>query len=67
MKTETKEFNSLDFIMEWETGDMNIHEEAEGFQHLIDSGMAWKLQGCYGRRAAELIKAGYCNGAKNIK
>ena len=29
-------------------------------QELITSGMAWKMQGSYGRTANALIDAGYC-------
>jgi hypothetical protein len=32
----------------------------EAWQHLIDTGLAWKLQGWFGRRAAALIKSGHC-------
>ena len=31
-----------------------------GFQRLIDSGLAWKLEGSVGRTAHELIESGDC-------
>jgi hypothetical protein len=35
-------------------------EQIEAWQHLIDIGLCWKLQGWFGRRAKELIDAGIC-------
>lgn len=35
-------------------------EYIAGFQGLIDSGDAWKLEGSVGRTAMELISAGHC-------
>ncbi len=32
----------------------------EAWQHLIDTGIAWELQGSFGRQAVRLIDAGYC-------
>lgn len=50
----------LNELMEWENGSMTEEEEIKLFQKLIDSGMAWTLQGMYGRRAMFLIKIGIC-------
>jgi len=32
----------------------------EAWQYLIDSGLAWKLQGWFGRTANQLIEEGIC-------
>ena len=32
----------------------------EAWQHLIDTGLAWQLQGAFGRQAMALIEAGIC-------
>lgn len=60
--TQTKDFDVLDFIMrlEGEAEDLTQDEVIEGFQHLIDTGMAWNLQGSYGRASMSLIEQGYC-------
>lgn len=47
-------------IMAYESGELEQEEMIELFQELIDTGLAWKLQGCYGRTAAALIENGYC-------
>lgn len=59
-EAKAEPFDTLAFIMAWEEGDMDDEEMIVGFQHLIDSGLAWQLQGMYGRTAAALIKAGLC-------
>ena len=48
-------------IMAYENGEMDEQTLIDFFQRLIDTGMAWTLQGCYGRQAARLIEAGLCH------
>ena len=35
-------------------------QQIEAWQHLIDTGLAWSLQGWFGRNAEELINQGIC-------
>ncbi len=55
--------NLADRIIAYESGAMETEEEVIAlFQELIDSGLAWTLQGSYGRMAQSLIQAGHCTG-----
>lgn len=49
----------------WEMTDQEPSEEVfyEAYQHLIDTGIVWQLQGFFGRTAAALIEAGHCEPA----
>jgi len=58
---EPPEFDLVGWIMAYEGGDMDEAETVAGFQHLINTGLVWKLQGHYGRTAVALIEAGYCD------
>ena len=63
MKNE--KFDTVSFIMAYEGGELTTQDQVvEGFQHLIDSGLVWALQGCYGRTATRLIEMGLCHKAK---
>ena len=48
-----------DKIITYECGEMNEAEMLELFTELVSNGMAWTLQGHYGRTASALISAGY--------
>jgi hypothetical protein len=50
--------DTLSGVLAWENGEMSAEEEVEFFQHLVDTGEAWELQGMYGRRAEYLIRRG---------
>ena len=63
---EKPPFDEVSFIMEYEGGDMEFRDVVNGFQHLIDSGMAWLLQRRYGRTAVSLIREGCCFDTHNI-
>ena len=47
-------------VIAYEQGELDEEGIIDMFQQLINSGMAWKMQGSYGRTAKALIDAGYC-------
>jgi hypothetical protein len=51
-------------IVQYEQDELDGLETIKLFQELIDNGMAWKLQGHYGRTAVDLIESGYCHYAE---
>lgn len=44
-----------------ESNESNESDTLRAWQHLIDTGVVWVLQGWYGRTATALIDAGLCN------
>jgi hypothetical protein len=52
--------DQFDMMMAWENGTLSMDDTIMLFQNLIDTGLAWQLQGMYGRMATAMIQDGYC-------
>lgn len=50
--------DTVNFIMAYESGELDDDEVTAGFQTLLDNGMVWNLQGSYQRMAQALLDAG---------
>jgi len=53
-----KDFDLIGEVMRYEEGDIDREDTLRLFQYLVDTGMAWQLQGHYGRTAARLLETG---------
>lgn len=51
--------NVTDYIIAYEEGNIDRMHYYALFQYLLDSGMAWTLQGSYGRTTKALLDDGY--------
>lgn len=58
---------SFEKIIAYEQGELDQEEIQELFQALVNNGMAWTLQGHYGRTAQQLINAGLIQPAGSTK
>jgi hypothetical protein len=57
---------TIDEILMYESGVMDREEMIEFFSRLVASGLAWQLQGSYGRAASDLIRIGVLDIDGNI-
>jgi hypothetical protein len=57
MHTETP-YDVTGNIIAFEQGELEHEDVITLFQELVNSGLAWQLQGSYGRTAMALIEAG---------
>lgn len=48
----------LEAMIAWETGELDAVGTLLLFSNLISTGLAWSLQGMYGRAANDMIKNG---------
>ena len=48
--------DTLDAIIAYEQGELDDTETVELFQHLLDRGQVWLMQGHYGRTAKAMIE-----------
>jgi hypothetical protein len=56
-----KLYDAIAIIEDINDGVYSEEKYLEAWQHLVDTGLAWQLQGWYGRRAHELIEGGLIN------
>lgn len=55
-----------DRIIDYETDNLSDQGIVELFQDLVDSGLAYKLQGSYGRMAERLIADGFVTRLQTV-
>ena len=55
---KAKEIDVVSQIMAYESGELDQEQTIALFKHLVKTGLAWQLQGSYGRAAQALIEAG---------
>jgi hypothetical protein len=65
VRTTNSRFDLTSFVMDYEAGELGDDDIIEGFQHMIDNGSVWQLQGHYGRTAHSLIASGLCTPARS--
>lgn len=51
-------WSTADAIIAYEAGELSEGDTVELFQHLVNTGLAWTLQGSYGRVASYLLAHG---------
>jgi len=66
IETMTTQPDFVDLIIAYESGDLSDYQTVNLFADLVRTGLAWSLQGHYGRTAAALIEAGYLDREGNL-
>lgn len=63
----TATYDLITALIEFESGKLNTERTIKLFQYLIDTDLAWELQGSYGKVAKTLIESGYCKSKEENK
>lgn len=50
--------NIIEQLIEYESGELKEQKTIDLFQTLVDTGLAWELQGHYGRVAQAMLEEG---------
>jgi hypothetical protein len=66
MNNESSSSTLVGSIIAYEQGELNDQEVVCLFAELVKSGMAWSLQGSYGRTALALIEEGWIDHEGNV-
>lgn len=53
-------------VIKYESGELGANETIALFGRLMRSGLAWRLQGSYGRTACHLINNGYIDRSGKV-
>jgi len=64
LSTETEMTNVTNAILDFESGMLSDEEVIDLFQYLVDTNLAWQLQGSYGRMANALVEEGWVTVSK---
>ena len=56
--TNTEQYPLVEKIIDYEQGELSDDDTVVLFQHLVNTGLAWTLQGHYGRTATDMIEDG---------
>lgn len=64
MTEQEIKINAVAIAEGWYDKEPTEDEWLKAFQHLIDTGMCWQLQGWFGRTAMGLIEGGLCTPPK---
>jgi len=62
-----KPYDAIAIIEDIDDGVYSEEEYLEAWQLLVDTGIAWTLQGSYGRQAHALIENGLINAPEKIR
>lgn len=58
---------NLGAMIDWENGELDEEGTVKLFQNLVDTGLAWSLQGMYGRQAQRMLDAGEIHHPYNFR